>query len=62
VERVSELCYVVMQRFASSVANWPKFRPQNTKVALKKYERPENSAADFFEDFTKSGKIVAELF
>jgi hypothetical protein len=31
----------------SSVANWQKFRPQNTKVAPQKSQRPEKSAAEF---------------
>jgi hypothetical protein len=32
--------------FYSSVANRPKFLPQNTKVAGKKYERQKKTAAD----------------
>jgi hypothetical protein len=45
-----------------SVANWPKFRPQNTKVAPEKSQQPEETAAEFFADFSKNGRKVAELF
>jgi hypothetical protein len=45
-----------------SVANWPKFRPQNTKVAPKKSQRPEETAVEFFADFSKTDRKVAELF
>jgi hypothetical protein len=45
-----------------SVANWQIFRPQNTKVAPKKSQRLEKSAAEFFADLPKNGRKVAELF
>jgi hypothetical protein len=41
-----------------SVAYWL----QNTKVAPKKSQRPEEMAAQFFADFSKNGRKVAELF
>jgi hypothetical protein len=34
-----------------SVANWPKFRPQNTEVAPEKSQWPEETAAEFLDDF-----------
>jgi hypothetical protein len=34
-----------------SVAIWPKFWPQYTKVAALNYQWPEKSAAAFFPDF-----------
>jgi hypothetical protein len=45
-----------------SVANWPKLRPQNTKVAPYKSQRPEETVAEFFADFSKIGRKVAKLF
>jgi hypothetical protein len=45
-----------------SVANWQKFRPQNTKVAPQKSQRPEKSAAEFSADIENNGRKVAELF
>jgi hypothetical protein len=46
----------------TSVANWQKFRPQNTKVALQKSQGPEKFAAEFLADLYKNGRKVAELF
>jgi hypothetical protein len=50
----------VQHLVAGSVANWPKFRPQNTKQAGKKYPRPGKSAADsapkIEENWKKSGR------
>jgi hypothetical protein len=46
----------------TSVANWQKFRPQNTKVAPKKSQRPDKSAAEFSTNLAKSGRKEAELF
>ncbi len=31
----------------TSVANWPNFRPHNSKGAVKKYVRPNKLAAQF---------------
>jgi hypothetical protein len=45
-----------------SVANWQKFWPQNTIVAPFKYQQPEETAAEFFADFSKNCRKVAELF
>jgi hypothetical protein len=45
-----------------NVANWQIFRPQNTKVAPSKTQRPEKSGAEFFVDLSKNGRKVAELF
>jgi hypothetical protein len=33
-----------------SVANRPKFLPQNAKVAPEKHQRPKKSAAEFYVD------------
>jgi hypothetical protein len=46
---------VINRNFLSvtCVANWQKFRPQNAKVAAKKYQRSENSAAEFWQIFKK---------
>jgi hypothetical protein len=49
-------------KICTSVANWQKFRPQNTKVSPQKSQRPEKSAAEFLADFNKNGRKVAELF
>jgi hypothetical protein len=45
-----------------SVANEPKFRPQNTKGALKNSVRPEKLAAKFPIDLTRKVRKGAELF
>jgi hypothetical protein len=45
-----------------SVANRPKFRPKNTKVAPEKSQRPAKSAAELSADFTKYAWKRAELF
>jgi hypothetical protein len=34
----------------TSVANWPNFRPHNSKGAVKKYVRPKKLAADFLSN------------
>jgi hypothetical protein len=34
----------------ASVANRPKFLPQNAKMAPEKYQRPKKSAAEFSAD------------
>jgi hypothetical protein len=39
-----------------SVANRPKFLPQNTKVAGKKYERQKKTAADSAPKFGQKGQ------
>jgi hypothetical protein len=44
-----------------SVANRPKFLPQNTKVAPEKSQRPRKSAAEFYVEFPKNGRKGAEL-
>jgi hypothetical protein len=44
-----------------SVANWLKFLPQNTKVAQKKSQRPEETTAEFIADLSKNGRKVAKL-
>jgi hypothetical protein len=46
----------------SSVANRPKFLPQNPKVAPEKSQRPRKSVAEFYADFPKNGRKGAELF
>jgi hypothetical protein len=45
-----------------SVANRPKFRSQNAKMAPEKSQRPRKSAAEFYADFHKNGRKEAELF
>jgi hypothetical protein len=47
---------------AHSVAKGPKFRPQNSKGALKKFVRPEKLAAEFSLNMLKKGRKGAELF
>jgi hypothetical protein len=49
-------------RQRASVANRPKFLPQNAKVAPEKSLRPRKSAAQFYADFPKNGRKGAELF
>jgi hypothetical protein len=38
-----------------SVANWPNFRPHNSKGAGKKYVRPSKLAAEFFKNICQEG-------
>jgi hypothetical protein len=45
----------------SSVADRPKFQPQNTKVAPEKSLRPRKSAAEFSAELPKNGRKEAEL-
>jgi hypothetical protein len=45
-----------------SVANWQKFRPQNTKVAPQKSQQPNKSAAKFSTNLPENGRKDAELF
>jgi hypothetical protein len=45
-----------------SVANWPKFLPQNAKVAPEKTQRPKKSAAEFSADLTRNCRKGAEFF
>jgi hypothetical protein len=40
----------------TSVANRPKFLPQNTKVAGKKYKRQKKTAADSAPKFGQKGQ------
>jgi hypothetical protein len=47
---------------SASVANWQKFRPQNTKVAPQKYQRPEKSAAEFLADFIEMAEKWPNFF
>ncbi len=39
-----------------SVVNWQNIRPQNSKGADLKYERPEKSVAEFGQNFQKKGQ------
>jgi hypothetical protein len=45
-----------------SVANQPKFRPQNAKVAPEKTQRPRKSVTKFSVDYPKNGRNGVELF
>jgi hypothetical protein len=45
-----------------SVAKGPKFLPQNSKGALKKFVRPEKLAAEFSLNMPKKGRKGVELF
>jgi hypothetical protein len=62
-ENFSQIAVTIAElQLNDSVANWQKFRLQNTKVAPQKYQRPEKSAAEFLADFYRNGRKVAELF
>jgi hypothetical protein len=37
------------------VANWPNFRPHNSKGAVKKYVRPKTLAAEFLSNVRQKG-------
>ncbi len=45
---------------ADSVARWPKFRPKSSKGAGKKKSWLEEFMAEFWPNFTKSGRKGAE--
>jgi hypothetical protein len=47
---------------ATSVANRPKFLPQNTKVAPEKSQRPRKSAAKFYAEFPKLAEKRQNFF
>jgi hypothetical protein len=40
------------------VTNWQKFQPQNTKVARKKSQRPDKSAAEFSTNLASGRKVA----
>jgi hypothetical protein len=44
-----------------SVANRPKFLPQNTKVAPEKSQRPRKSEVEFSAELPKNGRKEADL-
>jgi hypothetical protein len=46
----------------TSFANLQKFWPQNTKVAPKKSQRLDTSAAEFSTKLAKSGRKEADFF
>jgi hypothetical protein len=45
-----------------SVANWPKFWPQNTEVAPEKFQQPEETAAEFLQIVQKMAEKWPNFF
>jgi hypothetical protein len=43
-----------------NVARWPKFRPKSSKGAGEKISWPEEFVAEFWPNFTESGRKGAE--
>jgi hypothetical protein len=48
-------CANKIPKMAISVANWPNFRPHNSKGAVKKYVRPKTLAAEFLSNVRQKG-------
>jgi hypothetical protein len=44
-----------MEHIQNSVANWPNFRPHNSKGAGKKYVQPNKLAAEFLSNICQKG-------
>jgi hypothetical protein len=62
ITQVSRHEFVGLALLGNSVANWQKFWAQNTKVAQKKSQQPDKSAAEFSKNLAKNGRTEAELF